>query len=259
MTIRVLVVDDQALVRTGFRMILETQADIEVVGEAADGAAALELAGRLAPDLVLMDIRMPGMDGIAATQALTSPEGGTDRSASRGQGPRVIILTTYDLDEYVFEALQAGASGFLLKDVRPEDLIHGVRVVDGGDGLLAPAVTGRLIAEFCGRTREAPVVDPDPRLALLTPREREVLELMATGLSNAEIAGAAFVSENTVKTHVARIFDKLQLRGRAQAVIAAYEAGLVTPRSAGPRGGSGTQGAFPAGSPSPAATQANQA
>jgi DNA-binding NarL/FixJ family response regulator len=223
-TIRVLVVDDQALVRTGFRMILETQPDIEVVGEASDGQAALEVAARLTPDVVLMDIRMPGMDGIAATRALTGP----DRAATR-----VIILTTYDLDEYVFEALEVGASGFLLKDVRPEDLVQGVRVVAAGDALLAPAVTGRLIAVFAGRSRPRPTA-PDPRLEPLTRREREVLEFMATGLSNTEIAAAAYVSENTVKTHVARIFDKLQLRDRAQAVIAAYEAGLVTPGSAGP-------------------------
>ncbi|HEY6622934.1 MAG TPA: response regulator transcription factor [Acidimicrobiales bacterium] len=242
MTIRVLVVDDQALVRTGFRMILETQPDIEVVGEASDGQAALELAARLTPDVVLMDIRMPGMDGIAATRALTGP----GRAATR-----VIILTTYDLDEYVFEALEVGASGFLLKDVRPEDLVQGVRVVAAGDALLAPAVTGRLIAVFAGRSRLRPTA-PDPRLEPLTRREREVLELMATGLSNTEIAAAAYVSENTVKTHVARIFDKLQLRDRAQAVIAAYEAGLVTPGSAGPP-------VAPAESPSSARRQFDQA
>lgn len=230
MSIRVLVVDDQALVRTGFRMILETQADIEVVGEAADGSAALDLAAALTPDVVLMDIRMPGMDGIAATRVLFGGEGSARAAASVTTRPRVIILTTYDLDEYVFEALEVGASGFLLKDVRPEDLVQGVRVVAAGDALLAPAVTGRLIAEFAGRARRATVA-PDPRMGQLTPREREVLGLMARGLSNSEIAGAAYVSENTVKTHVARIFDKLQLRDRAQAVIAAYEAGLVTPGS----------------------------
>jgi DNA-binding NarL/FixJ family response regulator len=231
MTIRVLVVDDQALVRTGFRMILETQADIEVVGEAADGSAALDLAAALTPDVVLMDIRMPGMDGIAATRVLIGCERRARSAASVTSRPRVIILTTYDLDEYVFEALEVGASGFLLKDVRPEDLVQGVRVVAAGDALLAPAVTGRLIAEFAGRARRATLAAPDPRMGQLTPREREVLALMARGLSNSEIAGAAYVSENTVKTHVARIFDKLQLRDRAQAVIAAYEAGLVTPGS----------------------------
>jgi DNA-binding NarL/FixJ family response regulator len=231
MTIRVLVVDDQALVRTGFRMILETQSDIEVVGEAADGSGALDLAATLTPDVVLMDIRMPGMDGIAATRVLIGGEGRARGAGPVTSRPRVIILTTYDLDEYVFEALEVGASGFLLKDVRPEDLVQGVRVVAAGDALLDPAVTGRLIAEFAGRARRAAVAPPDPRVEQLTPREREVFGLMARGLSNSEIAAAAYVSENTVKTHVARIFDKLQLRDRAQAVIAAYEAGLVTPGS----------------------------
>ena len=168
MSIRVLVVDDQALVRTGFRMILETQADIEVVGEAADGSAALDLAAALTPDVVLMDIRMPGMDGIAATRVLFGGEGSARAAASVTTRPRVIILTTYDLDEYVFEALEVGASGFLLKDVRPEDLVQGVRVVAAGDALLAPAVTGRLIAEFAGRARRATVA-PDPRIGTADP------------------------------------------------------------------------------------------
>ncbi|HVB94166.1 MAG TPA: response regulator transcription factor [Acidimicrobiales bacterium] len=233
MSIRVLVADDQALVRAGFRMILETQADIEVVGESADGAGAVEAAAHLAPDVVLMDIRMPEMDGIVATRTLTA---GGRRVAGEGAGatspgPRVIILTTYDLDEYVFEALEAGASGFLLKDVRPEDLVQGVRVVAAGDALLAPAITRRLIAEFAGRVQRHPVLVRDPRLDRLTPREREILGLVAKGLSNSEIASTAYVSENTVKTHVARIFDKLGLRDRAQAVIVAYEAGLVAPGS----------------------------
>ncbi|HWE68915.1 MAG TPA: response regulator transcription factor [Acidimicrobiales bacterium] len=229
MTIRVLVVDDQALVRAGFRMILETQGDIEVVGESADGAGAVEAAARLAPDVVLMDIRMPEMDGIAATRALT--QAGECGAATGSDGPRIIILTTYDLDEYVFEALEAGASGFLLKDVRPEDLVQGVRVVAAGDALLAPAITRRLIAEFAGRAQRHPVLVQDPRLDRLTPREREILGLVAKGLSNSEIASTAYVSENTVKTHLARVFDKLQLRDRAQAVIVAYEAGLVAPGS----------------------------
>lgn len=228
MSIRVLVVDDQALVRAGFRMILETQADIEVVGELADGTGAVEAAAQLAPDVVLMDIRMPEMDGIAATRALTESRG----CATGSEGPRIIILTTYDLDEYVFEALEAGASGFLLKDVRPEDLVQGVRVVAAGDALLAPAITRRLIAEFAGRAQRHPVLVHDQRLDRLTPREREILGLMAKGLSNSEIASSAYVSENTVKTHVARIFDKLGLRDRVQAVIVAYDAGLVAPGSA---------------------------
>ena len=227
MSIRVLVVDDQALVRAGFRMILETQADIEVVGELADGAGAVEAAAQLAPDVVLMDIRMPEMDGIAATRALTESRG----CGVGSEGPRIIILTTYDLDEYVFEALEAGASGFLLKDVRPEDLVQGVRVVAAGDALLAPAITRRLIAEFAGRAQRLPVLVHDERLDRLTPREREILGLMAKGLSNSEIASSAYVSENTVKTHVARIFDKLGLRDRVQAVIVAYDAGLVAPGS----------------------------
>jgi len=233
-SIRVLVVDDQALVRAGFRMILETQADIEVVGESADGAGAVEVAAQLAPDVILMDIRMPEMDGIAATRALTEGRGcGPGEEGGTGTaGPRIIILTTYDLDEYVFEALEAGASGFLLKDVRPEDLVQGVRVVAAGDALLAPAITRRLIAEFAGRAHRLPALVHDSRLDRLTPREREILGLMAKGLSNSEIASSAFVSENTVKTHVARIFDKLGLRDRVQAVIVAYDAGLVAPGSA---------------------------
>ena len=233
MSIRVLVVDDQALVRAGFRMILETQADIEVVGESGDGAGAVELAAELAPDVVLMDIRMPEMDGIAATRALTTGKGcGAGEGAGTGsEGPRVIILTTYDLDEYVFEALEAGASGFLLKDVRPEDLVQGVRVVAAGDALLAPAITRRLISEFAGRAQRHPVLVHDERLDRLTPREREILGLVARGLSNSEIASSAYVSENTVKTHVARIFDKLGLRDRVQAVIVAYDVGLVAPGS----------------------------
>jgi DNA-binding NarL/FixJ family response regulator len=220
MTLRVMIADDQALVRAGFRMILEASG-IEVVGEATDGEQAVRLARRERPDVVLMDIRMPNLDGIAATALLAGP-GVADPL-------RVVILTTYDLDEYVFDALAAGASGFLLKDVPPEDLIHGVQVVASGDGLLAPSVTRRLIAEFAqGRRTHKPVPLPGPSL---TPRELEVLELVARGQSNAEIAEALFVSDNTVKTHVTHLLDKLGLRDRVQAVIYAYETGIVEPGS----------------------------
>jgi DNA-binding NarL/FixJ family response regulator len=215
-----MIADDQGLVRAGFRMILEASG-IEVVGEATDGEQAVRLARREHPDVVLMDIRMPNLDGIAAT-ALLAGRGVTDPL-------RVVILTTYDLDEYVFDALAAGASGFLLKDVPPEDLIHGVQVVASGDGLLAPSVTRRLIAEFAqGRRTHKPVALPGPSL---TPRELEVLELVARGQSNAEIAKALFVSDNTVKTHVTHLLDKLGLRDRVQAVIYAYETGIVEPGS----------------------------
>jgi DNA-binding NarL/FixJ family response regulator len=217
-TIRVLVADDQALVRAGFAMILESQADIEVTGEAADGAAAVRLAREQRPDVILMDIRMPGLDGIAATRELAGP--GEDQ-------PRIIILTTYELDEYLFEALQAGASGFLLKDVVPEELIRGVRVVAAGGALLAPSVTQTLIAAFAGAPRLAPGAAVS--LSGLTPREREILTLVGTGRSNAQIAVELFISENTVKTHVGRVFDKLGVHERVQAVIIAYDTGLVTP------------------------------
>ena len=215
-----MIADDQGLVRAGFRMILEASG-IEVVAEATDGEQAVRLARREHPDVVLMDIRMPNLDGIAATAMLAGP-GVMDPL-------RVVILTTYDLDEYVFDALAAGASGFLLKDVPPEDLIHGVQVVASGDGLLAPSVTRRLIAEFAqGRRTHKPVPLPGPSL---TPRELEVLELLARGKSNAEIAQMLFVSDNTVKTHVTHVLDKLGLRDRVQAVIYAYEAGIVEPGS----------------------------
>jgi DNA-binding NarL/FixJ family response regulator len=215
-----MIADDQALVRAGFRMILEASG-IEVVGEATDGEQAVRIARRERPDVVLMDIRMPNLDGIAATAMLAGP-GVADPL-------RVVILTTYDLDEYVFDALAAGASGFLLKDVPPEDLIHGVKVVASGDALLAPSVTRRLIAEFAqGRRTHKPVPLPGPSL---TPREVEVLELLARGQSNAEIAETLFVSDNTVKTHVTHLLDKLGLRDRVQAVIYAYEAGIVEPGS----------------------------
>ena len=215
MAIRVLIVDDQALVRAGFRMILEAQPDIEVIGEAENGLAAIEAARGLRPDVVLMDIRMPGLDGIESTRRLTA----------MGLDAHVVILTTYDLDEYVFDALAAGATGFLLKHVPPEELVHGVRIAAGGESLLAPSVTRRLIEEFA--RQRSPVQASSKAMDSLTDREREVLKLLARGLSNLEIAGELHVGEATVKTHVAHVLDKLELRDRVQAVILAYEAGLV--------------------------------
>ena len=221
--LRILIADDQALVRAGFRMILEVEDDLEIVGEATDGAKAVEMTRELEPDVVLMDIRMPEMDGIEATRLITSA--GEDRS------PRVLMLTTFDLNEYVYEALRAGASGFLLKDVPPEQLAAGIRVVAAGDALLAPAITKRLIEEFANaRPAEAP--KPPPSFDDLTARELEVFKLVARGLSNAEIAAELVVSETTVKTHVARVLMKLGLRDRVQAVVLAYESGLVTPGAA---------------------------
>lgn len=216
-----LLADDQALVRAGFRMILESFPDLDVVGEAVDGADAVRQVPQLHPDVVLMDVRMPVLDGIAATRAIT-----TDGP----KAPRVVILTTYDLDEYVFDALTAGASGFLLKDVPPEELATGIRTVAAGDALLAPSVTRRLVAEFIHHralTRPAPT--QDTALAALTPREVDVLRLLAAGRSNAEIADELVVSDNTVKTHVRHVLDKLGLRDRVHAVIYAYESGLVAP------------------------------
>jgi DNA-binding NarL/FixJ family response regulator len=215
MSIRVLLVDDHALARTGFRMVLDAEPDIEVVGEAATGRQAVHSAGRLAPDVVLMDVRMPEMDGIAATRSIVAGE----------DAPRVLILTTFDLDEYVYDALAAGASGFLLKDAGPEQLIHAIRVVAAGDALLAPSVTRRLIDELVvpGRRRVGTVRELDE----LTPREREVLGLVAQGLSNAEIAELLVVEETTVKTHVSRLLAKLGLRDRVQAVVLAYELGVA--------------------------------
>jgi DNA-binding NarL/FixJ family response regulator len=212
-SIRVLLVDDHALARTGLRMVLDAEPDIEVVGEAANGRQAVHSVGRLQPDVVLMDVRMPELDGIAATREIA------------GGPTRVLILTTFDLDEYVYDALAAGASGFLLKDVGPEQLTEGIRVVASGDALLAPTVTRRLIDELvAARRRPAP---PPAELESLTPREREVLELVAQGLSNVEIAELLVVEETTVKTHVSRLLAKLDLRDRVQAVIFAYESGLV--------------------------------
>ncbi len=217
MTVRVLLVDDQALVRRGFRLILEASDDVTVVGEAADGLAALDAVQRLDPDVVLMDIRMPTLDGLAATRRLLGP--GRSR-------PRILVLTTYDLDEYVYEALRAGASGFLLKDTPPEQLAPAVRVVAAGDALLAPAVTRRLIEEFARRS--API-EAGPPVDVLTDRERDVLRLLARGLSNGEIAARLYVSDATVKTHLSNVFTKVGLRDRVQAVVYAYESGLVRP------------------------------
>ncbi len=217
-SVRVLIVDDQALVRTGFRMILEAETDIEVVGEAPDGAQAIEEALRLEPDVVLMDVRMPELDGIEATRRLLS---------NGASSTKVVMLTTFDMDEYVYDALRAGASGFLLKDVPPEQLIDGIRAVANGDALLAPSITRRLIEEF---VRAAPTRTEQPAgLAELTSREVEVLRLIARGFSNAEIAKELFVSETTVKTHVAHVLMKLDVRDRVQAVVLAYESGIVQP------------------------------
>jgi DNA-binding NarL/FixJ family response regulator len=219
MTIRVLVVDDEELVRTGLRLILEAESDLTVVGTAADGAQAVTEARRLAPDVVLMDIRMPGLDGLAATRRLLT-----------GPDPvpcKVVILTTFDVDEHVYEALRAGASGFLLKDVPADQLAHAIRVAAAGDALLAPSVTRRLIASFTRREPAAPLAVVPAGMADLTAREVEVLGLLAEGLSNAEIGARLFVGEATVKTHVARILMKLGVRDRVQAVIVAFRAGLV--------------------------------
>ncbi|MCU1483737.1 MAG: DNA-binding response regulator, LuxR family [Actinomycetia bacterium] len=219
MTIRVIVVDDQALVRTGFSMILGAEPDLDVVGEAANGVEAVEMARTLRPDVILMDIRMPIMDGVEATRMVAGPD--------VSDPMRVLILTTFDLDEYVFDALRAGASGFLLKDTPPEELAAAVRVVAAGDALLAPSITRKLVAQFASQPEPEPVVTVD--LDHLTDREREVLVLMAKGLSNGEIAGELIVGETTVKTHVGRILMKLHLRDRVQAVVLAYETGLVRP------------------------------
>jgi DNA-binding NarL/FixJ family response regulator len=218
MSIQVLIADDEALVRSGFRMVLEAEDDIEVVGVASNGRQAIDGVRRLKPDVVLMDIRMPELDGIAATREIVGgePEG----------PPRVLILTTFDLDEYVYDALGAGASGFLLKDAPPEQLTEAIRVVARGEALLAPAITRRLIEDF---SRARPPREAPPGADELTPRELEVWRLLAQGLSNAEIAETLIVSGTTVKTHVARILMKLRVRDRVQAVVLAYESGLVAP------------------------------
>jgi DNA-binding NarL/FixJ family response regulator len=214
--VRVLICDDQPLVRAGVRTLLGTQPDLEVVGEAGDGAAAVVAAARLRPDVVLMDVRMPGTDGITATGRIASGDG----------SPRVLILTTYDQDEYVFDALASGASGFLLKDARPEDLIAGIRSVAAGDALLAPSVTRRLISLFA-RGRTAQARQAAASLDLLTEREGQILSLVARGLSNAEIAAELYITEHTVKTHVASVLRKLDLRDRVHAVIFAFQTGLA--------------------------------
>ena len=218
--IRVLVADDQELVRTGFRMILQTEDDLEVVAQAADGLEAVELTRRHAPDVVLMDVRMPNLDGIEATGRLVGPQGSPAVSC------RVLMLTTFDMDEYVYAALRNGASGFLLKDTPAEDLVRAIRIVAAGEALLAPSVTRRLIEDL-SRTSAPPT--PPPALATLTDREREVLGLVARGLSNGEIAAELVLGETTVKTHVGRVLMKLGLRDRVQAVVLAYESGLITP------------------------------
>jgi DNA-binding NarL/FixJ family response regulator len=216
--IRVLLADDQELVRAGFRVLLDAQDDIEVVGEASDGDEAVQLARRHCPDAVLMDIRMPGTDGLAATRAIAADD--------RLDGVRVVILTTFELDEYVFEAIRCGASGFLVKNTKPAELLQAVRAVAAGDALLSPSVTRRLIAEFAARTRPAPAM---PGLPALTEREREVMALVAQGLTNDEIAARLVVSPLTAKTHVSRTMVKLRARDRIQLVVMAYEAGLVRP------------------------------
>jgi DNA-binding NarL/FixJ family response regulator len=221
--VRIVVADDHQVVRAGFAGLLGTQPDFAVVGTAGDGAEAVRICRELHPDLVLMDVRMPGMDGIEATRQLAA--------GPAGDGPRVLILTTFDLDEYVYDALCAGASGFLLKDVTAERLFEAVRVVAAGEALLAPTVTRRLISEFA-RLRPHTAA-PTSRLATLTPRETQVLRLVAEGLSNPEIAARLVVTEETVKTHVSRVLGKLGLRDRTQAVVTAYESGLVVPRSPG--------------------------
>jgi DNA-binding NarL/FixJ family response regulator len=221
--IRIVVADDHQVVRAGFAGLLATQPDFAVAGTAGDGAEAVRICRELHPDVVLMDVRMPGMDGIEATRELAGLSGG---------GPRVLILTTFDLDEYVYDALCAGASGFLLKDVTAERLFEAVRVVAAGEALLAPTVTRRLISEFA-RLRPHTAALPSDGLAALTPRETQVLRLVAEGLSNPEIAARLVVTEETVKTHVSRVLGKLGLRDRTQAVVTAYESGLVVPRSPG--------------------------
>jgi DNA-binding NarL/FixJ family response regulator len=221
MTIRVLLCDDQALVRSGFRMILETRPDLQVVGEAEDGAQAVSLARQTQPDVILMDVRMPNLDGVEATRQIVAA----------GSPARILVLTTYDLDDYVYAAIRAGASGFLLKDVQPTQLAEAIRVIAAGDALLAPSVTRRLLGQFA-RTLPGPRASraSPASLSALTERETEVLRLLAAGLSNAELAGRLYISEATVKSHVSSLLRKLGLRDRVQAVILAYDTGLVTPQ-----------------------------
>jgi DNA-binding NarL/FixJ family response regulator len=220
-TVRIVVADDHDIVRTSFAGLLNSQPDFTVIGTAHDGAEAVRACHELQPDVVLMDVRMPVMDGIEATRQL---------AGTGARGPRVLILTTFDLDEYVYDALRAGASGFLLKDVTAEHLFDAVRVIAAGGALLAPTVTRRLISEFALRPAQSDTLSPTDTLAELTPRETEVLRLVAEGLSNAEIAARLVVTEETVKTHVSRLLGKLGLRDRTQAVVLAYESGLVVPR-----------------------------
>jgi DNA-binding NarL/FixJ family response regulator len=222
MTLDVLIADDQALMRAGFRMILEAEPDLDVVGEAANGREAVAEAGRLRPDIVLMDVRMPEMDGIEATRRLLH----------RNDHTKVVMLTTFDMDEYVYEALRAGASGFLVKDVPPEQLVAGIRSVASGDSLLSPSVTQRLILEFVRKPPDT-LRAAAPEIERLTAREVEVLQMMARGLSNGEIAAELFLGETTIKTHVAHVLSKLDVRDRVQAVVFAYEAGVVQPGEPG--------------------------
>jgi DNA-binding NarL/FixJ family response regulator len=223
-SIRILIADDQELIRTGLRLVLQSHDDLDVVGEAGDGREAVQLALSLHPDVILMDIRMPRMDGIEAVAQLTA-------AVTQQPPPRVLILTTFDLDEYVFGALRAGAAGFLLKDASRDRLVEAIRVIHAGDALLSPSVTRRLIEDFAGRTE--PIEPPEGIIAALTPREREALVLVARGLSNAEIARRLLVTEATVKSHVSSVLAKLGLRDRVQAVVFAYEHGLVVAGSAG--------------------------
>ncbi|NQW16075.1 MAG: response regulator transcription factor [Chloroflexi bacterium] len=222
MTIRLLLVDDDDLVRTGLKMILDTEADLEIVGEAANGAQALAMVDGLKPDVILMDIQMPEMDGIEATRQISEKYPDDD-------GPRVLVLTTFELDEYVFQALRAGASGFLLKRTPADDLISGIKLIAEGDSLLSPSITRRLINEFANTSAAPTGVDSSGKLAMLTDREMEVLHLVSRGLSNQEIADELVVSEGTVKTHVKRVLSKLEVRDRTQAVIFAYNAGIIQP------------------------------
>lgn len=223
MTITVLIADDQAMVRAGFAALLDAHEGIRVVGQAANGAEAVTLSARLDPDVILMDVRMPELDGIEATRRILGP------GYPAAHVPRILMLTTFDIDDYVYDALEAGASGFLLKDALPEELVHAVRVVAGGDALLAPSVTRRMIEQFAGRRPRAPKTAT--ALAELTDREREVLVLIGRGRSNSEIAGDLFIAEQTVKTHVGKVLSKLGLRDRVHAVILAYDTGLVEPSS----------------------------